>query len=260
MSPSPESSVLEEGALVAKTKIHLEPADTASGEGAGYYGPGDRLPDDLLPETVAEFTTYDSAQHGIPYVNEGPTITPEDMARIGHLIGLKVKIRLDKYDGGEGVADARAADPDIAPDDVVEIEDNLLTIGGASLICECLMGNGTATANQALTYLNAANAHLGVGDSSTAAADTQTDLQASSNKLRKGMDATYPQHTDSTSTAGAKTITLRATFGTSEANFAWAEWGSFTGTTGRMVSRKVESLGTKTSASSWVLTVTLAWA
>lgn len=147
--------------------------------------------------------------------------------------------------------------------DTVEIVGNVLTIGGASVQWQTLIGNGTTTAGQALTYFNNANAAIGVGDSTTAAADTQTDLQAATNKVRVAMDATYPLHTDSTGTAGSKTLTLRSTFGTAAANWVWNEWGVFnspTAATGRMLNRKVEALGTKTSAATWVLTITLSLA
>lgn len=142
---------------------------------------------------------------------------------------------------------------------VIRRSGNLLMYGGASCLWECLEGNGTATAGQALTFFNNAQAAIGVGDSSTAAAATQTNLQAASNKLRKAMDASYPDHTDGT-TSGAASVIYRSTFGTSDANFAWQEWGVFNSTTdatGRMLNRKVESLGTKTSAGSWTFTVTL---
>jgi hypothetical protein len=119
-----------------------------------------------------------------------------------------------------------------------------LTNAGAILAAQCLM-------NDSATFLNSSNAHLGVGDSSTAFAAAQTDLQAASNKLRKGMEASYP-----TRSSGA--MTLRSLFGTSEANFAWAEWGSFNANSGgTMFTRKVEALGTKTSAQSWQLTATI---
>jgi hypothetical protein len=81
---------------------------------------------------------------------------------------------------------------------------NLLMVGGVSLMLECLIGNGTGTAAQALTFLNGSNGYLGVGDSSTAEAPTQTDLQAASNKTRQVFDSTFPKHTDGTT---AKAIT-----------------------------------------------------
>lgn len=103
------------------------------------------------------------------------------------------------------------------------------------------------------TFFNNANSSIGVGDSTTAFAATQTDLQAATNKLRKAMDATYPQ-------VAANVLTFRSTFATSDANFAWQEWAVFNTTSasgGTMLNRKVESLGTKTSAQSWQLTVTI---
>jgi hypothetical protein len=152
-------------------------------------------------------------------------------------------------------------DAGLAPDpyESIEREGNLLMYGGASCLWQTLLGNGTGTSGNALTYFNNGNAAIGVGDSSTAAAATQTNLQAATNKLRKAMDATYPLHTDAT-TVGAATATFRSTFGTSDANWAWAEWGTFnsaTDGTGRMLNRKVESLGTKTSAASWTFTIQL---
>lgn len=143
--------------------------------------------------------------------------------------------------------------------ELVEVDHNLLMYGGASCQWQTLIGNGTVTAGQALTYFSNAQAAIGVGDSTTAAAATQTDLVAATNKLRKAMDATYPQHTDS-ATSPAASIAYRSTFATGDANYAWQEWGIFNSVsagTGRMLNRKVESLGTKTSASTWTLTLTL---
>lgn len=147
----------------------------------------------------------------------------------------------------------------LTPYEVIDREGNLLMYGGASCLWQCLLGNGTATAGQVLTYFNNAQSAIGVGDSSTAAAATQTDLQAASNKLKKAMDSTYPQHTDAT-TSGAASVVFRSTFATGDANWAWQEWvvgNSTTAATGRILNRKVESLGTKTSAASWQFTVTL---
>jgi hypothetical protein len=144
-----------------------------------------------------------------------------------------------------------------APTDVKEEEGNMLLYGGISNIWQCLIGNGTGTAGQALTFFNNGNAYIGVGDSTAAEAATQTDLQAATNKVRQAMDATYPTHTDAT-TSGAATITFKATFGTAAANFAWQEWLIANGSSGgRALNRKVASLGTKTSAASWAFTVTV---
>ena len=152
------------------------------------------------------------------------------------------------------------------PYEDVEWTENGLTIGGASIQWQTLIGNGTATAAQQLTYYNNGNAKLAVGDSSTAFADTQTNVQAATNKLANAMDATYPLHTDSTGTAGSKSIAFRSTFATTDANFQWNEWALINGALGgantRMLNRAAGAnlLGTKTSAATWVLTATLSLA
>lgn len=108
-----------------------------------------------------------------------------------------------------------------------------------------------AAIGEAVTAFNNANARIGAGDSSAAFATSQTDLQAATNKIRKGMEAGYPQRTNNV-------LTLRASFGTSEANFAWNEWGVFNAASGGvMMNRKVEALGTKASGATWMITVTL---
>ena len=70
-----------------------------------------------------------------------------------------------------------------------------------------------AIINDSPTFFNNANAYLGVGDSS---------------------------------------VTFKSTFGSSEANFVWNEWGVFNAMSGGvMLSRKVESMGEKVSGSVW---------
>jgi len=181
---------------------------------------------------------------------------------IGAVESAEIGALLDQHEGVRWRANWKVEkfhgdDLDADPFEIIEGEGNLLMYGGASCLWEALIGNGTGTAAQTLTYFNNGNAFLGVGDSNTAEAATQTDLQAASNKLRKAMDATYPSHADGT-VVGAATITFRATFATTDANFVWAEWAIFNGSAGgRMLNRKVTALGTKTSAASWQLTVTL---
>lgn len=167
-----------------------------------------------------------------------------------------LKLTVRKYWGdwtAEQIANGEAGEAY----EVLETAGNELTYGGASCLWQCLIGNGTGTAAQTLTFFNNGNAYIGVGDSSTAFAATQTDLQASSNKVRKAMESSYPAHSDGT-TSGAADIEFQAVFGTSDANFAWAEWGIFNGSSGgRMLNRKAASMGTKTSAATWTVTATL---
>ncbi len=179
-----------------------------------------------------------------------------------HQARWRVVQRVDKYDGDWTAEQIAAGEARDSYRGSVYSRGNLLMYGGASLLIECLIGNGTSTANQTLTFMSNARAALGVGDSTTAAAATQTDLQAASNKVRVAMDSTYPTHTDGTS-SGAASFSLRSTFDTATANHRWREWGSFntaTAATGRMLNRKVEDLdggSAKTSAQTWQLTVTI---
>lgn len=197
-------------------------------------------------------------------------VSPEELAVIAGNADKnkwKVRTKVAKFEGdwnGEQI-DAGLAG---APYEVVEHEDNMIMIGGSSALWETLIGNGTGTAAQTLTYFNNGNAMIGAGDSSTAEANTQTDLQAvtgSTHRQFKAMDATYPIHADSVSVVGAQTITFRATFASADANFAWnewviANWSSATTTlltTGRILNRKVAANGTKASGASWQFTVTI---
>ena len=121
-----------------------------------------------------------------------------------------------------------------------------LVNAGINIIAQMIINSGTPT-----LYTNA-NAYIGVGDSSTNTTPlTYTDLQASTNKLRKAMDATYPQ-------IATNVLTFQSTFASSDANFAWAEWAIFNaGSSGTMLSRKVESNGTKSSGQTWIFQVQL---
>lgn len=118
-----------------------------------------------------------------------------------------------------------------------------LTNAGRNHLAAAIINDGPPTP------FDASNAYLGVGDSATAYGASQTDLQAASNKLRKGMEATYPSR-------ATNVLSFRSLFGTGDANWHWQEWGVFNAAAaGTMLSRKVEDLGTKTSAQSWLLTV-----
>lgn len=101
------------------------------------------------------------------------------------------------------------------------------------------------------TKFDNTNAYLGVGDSNTAAAAAQTGLQAATNKLYKAMDVSYPTYGTS------QKATWRATFGGSDANFAWQEFTVANGGTGsdKNLNRLVSDQGTKTSGQVWQLTL-----
>lgn len=120
-----------------------------------------------------------------------------------------------------------------------------LTTAGLTIIAAEIIGGSIP--------FNAANAYLGVGDSSTAFDPSQTDLQASTNKLRLPMDPSFPASL-------TNQLTFQATFGPGDANYNWNEWGIFNASTaGTMLARKVETIGSgpKMSGATWTLLVTV---
>jgi hypothetical protein len=99
-----------------------------------------------------------------------------------------------------------------------------------------------------------AYAYLGVGDSTTAAAASQTDLQATTNKTYVAMNASYPSQS-------SQTLTWQSSFGSGSANYAWNEFvvTNSAGTGGTCLNRLVSSQGTKTSGQTWVLSLSISW-
>lgn len=148
------------------------------------------------------------------------------------------------------------------PYEILHTEGNLLTRLGRKRIMDRLVGTAS---NQALD-----NTHLriGTGNSATAAVDTDTDLGAAAGSANRQF-----QMADSAATVGTGAssgqITVVSTFGTGVGNYAWQEWGldggtaagttvtADTNTTPGLVNHKITSLGTKTSAASWVFTITI---
>lgn len=139
-----------------------------------------------------------------------------------------------------------------APEELLTVDGNLLLNAGITRLLNLGCGLGG-------TAFDAADAYIGVGDSVTAASASQTDLQASSNKLYRPMVASFPQ-------VSAQTASWQASFGSSDANYAWNEWGVSAGasgasgdgftTPGVLLNRKVSSLGTKVTGT-WTLTGSL---
>jgi hypothetical protein len=79
----------------------------------------------------------------------------------------------------------------------------------------------------------------------------------------------YPTHStvNYATSSGARQALFQSKFTSSEGNFAWKEWGIWNDPvssdvngdfdTGIMLNRKVQALGTKTSAAVWTFTATL---
>lgn len=142
------------------------------------------------------------------------------------------------------------------PEETTEIQGNLLLNEGIQRLLDLLIAAGG-------TSYNNANAYIGVGDSTTAEAATQTDLSAATNHFYKAMNASYPVRPGSN---GAQSVDWRSDFTTAEANYAWQEWTISAGATGASgsgfttgttnLNRKVQSLGTKTTGT-WTMTGTV---
>jgi hypothetical protein len=144
----------------------------------------------------------------------------------------------------------------VMPSRILDAEGNSLVNTGLQRVSDLIIGSGA----QAFTT---SRGMTGVGDSSTAFAVTQTTLVAGTNTLYKAID----------SAPGSATgvITAQTTYQTGDANYAWNEWclaiataapvssSSFSTatTSGIMLNRKVQSLGTKVSTAVWVLQVTV---
>ncbi len=159
---------------------------------------------------------------------------------------MKAKINQDNF--RHGVFRLELFDGEYAegkkPFKTMGFENAYVDTGGALLLDLLIGGAGTV--------FNNANAHIGVGDSSSAVAAGQTDLLASSNKTRKAMDSTFPSRT-------GQVMTFKSTFGTDDANYAWNEMAIFNASSaGTMLCRSlVSSPFTKTSGISVVATYTL---
>ena len=156
-------------------------------------------------------------------------------------ITVRTHWRVDRFEGDVTPEQVERGDKLI---ESVEVDGNILVTAGITLLLNLLIGAGGAAFTNAV-------AQLGVGDNTTAAAIGQTDLVAATNKLRRGMDATYPQ-------VATNVVTFRSTFATGDANYAWEEFGAFNAAAaGTMLNRRVQTMGTKSSAATWVLTMTL---
>lgn len=142
-----------------------------------------------------------------------------------------------------------------APEECAEIKGNLLLNEGIAQFEDLTMIATVLTNQTAANAWGNTNAYIGVGDSSTAEAATQTDLQAGTNHFYKVSNATFPSRS-------SQTVTFQSDFTSAEANYAWQEWSVAAGATSasgsgfllgtKNLNRKVASLGTKTTGT-WTL-------
>lgn len=137
---------------------------------------------------------------------------------------------------------------------ISEFDSNLGLREGIQEAWKLIRGDGGTTA------YNNANAQTGVGDDDTSEADTQTDLQAATNKTYKGMDTGYPQE-KSGGAGNVKVCVFRSTYASGDANYDWKEFIVRNGATAHLdLIRKVSAQGTKASGQTWELTVEITMA
>jgi len=145
------------------------------------------------------------------------------------------------------------------PDNIVHDERNQCVTVGLNLIGNLIVGAGGAA-------FNSSQSIIGVGSSSTAFSVSQTALGGDGST-----STAYYQATGVAPTQSNGVISAQTTFATGNANFVWNEWCLSTGTgtitaggtlasvatSTTMLNRKVVSLGTKGSGTSWVIQITL---
>jgi hypothetical protein len=133
---------------------------------------------------------------------------------------------------------------------------NLITNAGWTRLMNLLTAQGGTQA------LSATATRIGVGNSNTAEAYTDTDLGAAA-----GASNRFFQPVSGAGSLGTRTLAFSATFGTSDGNFAWNEFGLDVGTPTVTSGTTVNALlfnhkagiaqGTKASGQTWTATATL---
>jgi hypothetical protein len=140
--------------------------------------------------------------------------------------------------------------------ETTELLGNLITNAGWTRLMNLLTAQGGTQA------LSATATRIGVGNSNTAEAYTDTDLGASA-----GSSNRYFQPVSGAGSLGTRTLAFSATFGTADGNFAWNEFGIDVGTPTVTGGTTVNALlfnhkagiaqGTKASGQTWTATATL---
>jgi len=164
-------------------------------------------------------------------------------------------VKLEKFKGDyPGMTAEQIKASGVEPYEVVECDGNVLLNSGInSLLFTGLIGTIAHPVDG--TY-----GCVGVGDSSVVATAIQTGLQAASNHLWVLLNA-IPSIAN-------QTLTFTATFTSLQANWAWNEWclgmvpsglplDAANPTGGFALNRRVQSLGTKASGTTWTFTGTI---
>lgn len=152
-------------------------------------------------------------------------------ARHHGAVVIEGRARISKFWDGEPV-----------PYEVLDSDPNLVLTAGITLMWQLAAGLGG-------TAWSSSNARIAVGTGSTDSSNAgRTTLVSESAR----------QLVDSAPNVSGASISFTATFGTGSANVAWAEMGVVNASSsGTFLNRLVQAFGTKTSAASWVATLTL---
>ena len=126
----------------------------------------------------------------------------------------------------------------------LEFEGNMLLDEGVAELWDLVCGMGTPTA------FSNANAFIGVGNGTTAAAQNQTGLIGPT-KTYQAMDVGYPTRTFSGN--DGRTVRFQAVFGSGAGNHRWEEWTVANGNsdTAKNLNRKAVFIGEKVSPAVW---------
>lgn len=145
---------------------------------------------------------------------------------------------------------------DMRPYEVSEVFGNLITNNGWTRLMSLLTNQGATQA------LDATHVRIGVGNGATAETYTDSDLAAAAGSANR-----WFQPVTGAGTLGTRTLSFQASFGSSDGNFAWNEFGidvtSGTAAAGNTVgallfNRKAGiAQGTKASGQVWTATATL---
>ena len=143
----------------------------------------------------------------------------------------------------------------VTPYEVSEVMGNLITNAGWTRLMNLLTNQGSTQA------LDATHARIGVGNSNTAEAYTDTDLGAAAGSANR-----WFQLVSGAGTLGTRTLTFSATFASGDGNFSWAEFGLDFGTasgntvTAPLFNHKAGiAQGTKASGQVWTATAVVSF-
>lgn len=200
----------------------------------------------------------------------------EDLVAVGAAVPLgevahgTTLWRVDRWDaeqthwamkrmGGFQPLDRDFAALNITPYETTEHLGNAVLQAGWARVLANLTAVPASTA-----VFDATHTRIGVGDGSTAVnAVTDTDLSAIAGSTHR-----WFQLVSGAPTIGGtipKTCAWSATFGTSDGNFTWSEFGIDNGTasgntvTAPLLNRALSAQGAKVSGQTWTVTATLSW-